>query len=101
MNEEFYYQVGNGEHAKVLTSVEDIILYIKSQLTQAEYLYGENLEGIDEMLYPDALNYKIECSEKLVGELLDVHFLRRDGSRIQASLAAQKFNRMLIDERKG
>lgn len=96
MREELYYNV-NGT---VLTCIEDIHLYIKSRLTKAEYLYDEKLEDIDKMLYPDALRYKIRCSEILIKRLFDVPYQYRDSSRIQHSLESQKFNRMLIDERK-
>ena len=91
---EIYYVIGD----KIFTETNEIHIYLKSHMTKGEYLYGKKIKGLSGMRNEEAYNLKIELSEKLVSKLLSVHYSRRDGSRISATLASQKFNKELLDE---
>jgi len=67
-------------------------------VTKAKYLYDDDLNNLLGMSYKEALEFKIELGETLKRELLKVHFMKRDGNRVNDVISAQKFNQMLIDE---
>jgi len=70
-------------------------------VTKAKYLYDDDLNSLLGMSYKEALEFKIELGEILKRELLEVHFMKRDGNRVNDIISAQKFNQMLIDELHG
>jgi len=66
----------------------------------SEYFYGvaslkDNLENEG---YENALKIKIQLSEILLGNLLDINYLKRDFERINDIIKCQNFNRDLINE---
>jgi len=50
------------------------------------------------MLYEDALNYKIQEAKKLIKELQIPHYTDRDDHRIDDVLSAISFNQKLLNE---
>ena len=86
---------------KLFTEVSEFYIHLKKTLPKQEYLYGKVIEGLDTMLYKDALDLKIELSTKLVTRILNTPLGFRDNARLSATLASQKHNHMLLDELKG
>lgn len=71
-------------------------------MLKLEYLYGPsaviNRHSWRTCLYPDILNTKIQLAGDLIEKLLEVGPMKRDSIRINACLAAQKFNKELLKE---
>lgn len=71
-------------------------------MMQSSYLYGDDFDNskLKEMLYEDALKYKIESARLLLRELCTVAYAENNG-RINAICEAIKFNKRLIEEANG
>lgn len=70
-------------------------------MTKTYYLYGSDLKELRGLNYEDALKRRIELSNILITELLNINYMNRDALRIHKSLESQKFNQNLIDELNG
>lgn len=66
----------------------------------AEYLYNIQPSQLANMLYPDALEFKIQSAKQLIGKLIEPHYFERDDHRIAAIQRAIKFNQSLLEELK-
>lgn len=66
----------------------------------AEYLYDLDASQLSNMLYPDALKFKIQSANQLIGKLIEPHYSERDDHRIAAVQRAIKYNQFLLEELK-
>jgi len=67
-------------------------------MKDTQYLYDDNLSGLADLSYTHALKYKIGLCDRLVRNLQEVHYMQRDSARVNAVLAARKFNDTLLRE---
>ena len=64
----------------------------------SNYLYGVNPKLFKDLLYKDALQFKVECCDLLLMGLMEVNYKDRDDYRIYRIMKARKFNEALITE---
>lgn len=69
-------------------------------MKSSNYLYKDLSQNIATMPYEEALLHKIEEAEKLIKELLKVHYSKRDMTRLRDIRNAVSFNEKLIKELK-
>lgn len=65
------------------------------------YYYGltsDNVTHLRELTYENAIKYKIHSAKELLKDLLQVHYMSRDNTRITAIYKAIKFNQSLLEE---
>jgi len=62
------------------------------------YLYGILPSELSNLLYPEALSYKVTSARKLIGKLIEPHYSERDEERLSAVIKAEKFNLKLLEE---
>jgi len=65
-----------------------------------QYLYGINSKQLATMLYPEALQFKVDSAKLLICNLLEPHYTLRDDQRIGAVHKAISFNTKLLEELK-
>lgn len=65
-----------------------------------QYLYNIQPTELAPMLYPEALQFKINSANSLLAKLYEPHFTERDIVRISAVYRAIKFNEALLSELK-
>ena len=63
-----------------------------------QYLYNIQPTDLATMLYPEALQFKIDSANSLLAKLYEPHFTERDTVRISAVYRAIKFNEALLKE---
>lgn len=90
-----FQKVANG---KVYTVASEYYIWLKTTMSEGEYLYGVNIVGLSAMKNEYAYKLKNELSSKLIRKLFETHFLHQDTARVSASFEAQKFNNKLLDE---
>jgi len=72
---------------------------MKNVVKDCRYYYDiENSNILKDMLYKDALYYKIEKAKKQLKKLQEVHYMDRDDYRINDILSAIEFNQKLLKE---
>lgn len=64
------------------------------------YLYNIEPAILSNMLYSDALKFKVASAKVLLNMLLEPHYSERDDERIMAVQRAVKFNESLLAELK-
>ena len=72
----------------------------EKNLKRSEDLYGVGGKHFEEMTYKTALEEKIKLAKKLVGELVEVPFMKQESDRIHRCLNAVDFNQKLLKEMK-
>ena len=65
-----------------------------------QYLYNIQPAILADMLYPEALQFKIDSANSLLAKLYEPHFTERDTVHISAVYRAIKFNEALLSELK-
>ena len=65
-----------------------------------QYLYNIQPAILANMLYPEALQFKIDSANLLLAKLYEPHFTIRDTVHISAVYRAIKFNEALLSELK-
>ena len=65
-----------------------------------EYLYGIQPITLNCLLYPEALQFKVDAARALIGKLIEPHYSKRDEERLAAVIRAEKFNLKLLEELK-
>ena len=63
-----------------------------------QYLYNIQPAVLADMLYPEALQFKIDSANLLLAQLYEPHFTERDIVHISAVYRAIKFNEALLKE---
>ena len=63
-----------------------------------QYLYNIQPTELADMLYPEALQFKIDSAKLLLSQLYEPHFTERDIVHISAVYRAIKFNEALLKE---
>lgn len=64
------------------------------------YLYGIKPSVLKDLMYPDAITYKLEEAKLLIAELYEIHRDSRDEERIFKIHKSIKFNTELLEELK-
>jgi len=65
---------------------------------KTEYLYAIAPSVLTNMLYADALEYKLMSARKLIRELVKPHYSKRDDVRLSAVIKAAKHVAILLEE---
>jgi hypothetical protein len=65
-----------------------------------DYLYDISPSELSNLLYPEALSYKVQAARTLIGKLIEPHYSERDDERLSAVIKAEKFNLKLLEELK-
>lgn len=81
-----------------IEDMTDFYLEQKKQRTKRVHYYNSDLLEIKNMTYADAIKYKIYLGTKLIAELLNVPYMKRDEHRIRDVYKAIKFNKELLKE---
>jgi len=72
----------------------------QSIVPECVYLYSIKPSALKQLLYPDAISYKLEQARLLIAELYEVHRDNRDEERIAKVHKAISFNTKLLQELK-
>lgn len=71
---------------------------MKTNESRTEYLYGFDAKKLENMNYPDAIEFKINSAKKLLDTLTSVDYLHRDNERVNEVLFKIEENKILLRE---